>query len=79
MASPKRENPQPGYRGFRVKLLKRMAPRAGIEPATNALTVRRSTTELPRNTAGSLACPAWRGYIKFYAVETIFTAAETTS
>src|SRR5690606_1108762 len=27
-----------------------MAPRAGLEPATNGLTVRRSTTELPGNT-----------------------------
>ena len=30
-----------------------MAPRAGLEPATNGLTVRRSTTELPGNTGGS--------------------------
>ena len=29
-----------------------MAPRAGLEPATNGLTVRRSTTELPGNTEG---------------------------
>ena len=27
----------------------RLAPRAGLEPATNGLTVRRSTTELPGN------------------------------
>jgi hypothetical protein len=26
-----------------------LAPRAGLEPATNGLTVRRSTTELPGN------------------------------
>jgi hypothetical protein len=56
-----------------------MAPRAGIEPATNALTVRRSTTELPRNTAGSLACPAWRGYIKFGVLETIFAVIGASS
>ena len=51
-----------------------MAPRAGIEPATNALTVRRSTTELPRNTGGSLTCPPMRGYTKLTLPETIFAA-----
>ena len=32
-----------------VNQLEQMAPRVGIEPTTNGLTVRRSTAELPRN------------------------------
>ena len=36
--------------GVGRRRMKRMAPRAGFEPATNRLTAGCSTTELPRNT-----------------------------
>ena len=38
-----------------AKLLKRLAPRAGFEPATNRLTAGCSTAELPGNTIGGYA------------------------
>ena len=37
-------------RTIRANWLISLAPRVGIEPTTNGLTVRRSTAELPRNT-----------------------------
>src|SRR6516164_9741740 len=48
-------------RAFSHKHLKDMAPRAGIEPATNRLTAGCSTTELPRNRTRCLACRIRQG------------------
>src|SRR5690606_23591743 len=41
-----------GFAAGKSSTLEQMAPRAGFEPATNGLTVRRSTTELPGNRGG---------------------------
>ena len=52
-----------------------MAPRAGIEPATNRLTAGCSTTELPRNEAGCLARPYRQDQHKFFKAFAAFCAA----
>ena len=61
----------------KVKLINNlMAPRAGLEPATDRLTADCSTTELPRNTNGLLIKKRKKKQVKYGGSERNRTAVQ---